>query len=161
MHWTGYLGMLLASLSLIFGIAAGGGTANHLGGLLAGFLSGYFCLRNMQANRQNQFERYAGLGFGAVFLLVFFVAVTYTPLDALGNYKLAMAMRRIDDGDAPAALPLIEEYLRRHPDYRKAADAELEAVRRGDHVQAGAAEQADTFEGRDSTHQRSPSRSAR
>lgn len=115
MHWTGYLGMLLASLSLIFGIAAGGGTANHLGGLLSGFLSGYFCLRNMQANRRNKFERYAGLGFGAVFLLVFFVAVTYTPLDALGNYKLAMAMRRIDDGDAPAALPLIEEYLRRHP----------------------------------------------
>lgn len=115
MHWTGYLGLLLASLSLIYGNAAGGGTANHLGGLLAGFLTGYFCLRNMQAGRQNKFERYAGLGFGAVFLLVFFVAVTYTPLDALGNYKLAMAMRRIEDGDAPAARPLIDDYLRRHP----------------------------------------------
>ncbi len=113
----GLIGLGLAVTSFVAGIVSGaadrGALACHVGGLFSGFLLGFFCLRTTSAySRLERIVSWAWLT--ALFLMLFFV-VGWAPLDLRGNYKLALALRRFEDGCAADALSLSEQFLKLNP----------------------------------------------
>lgn len=110
---TGIGGLVYAAISFVLGIGGGAQVANHLGGLLTGFLIGYFCRRDLRS--KNRLERMATWGWVVAILVGLFVVVTYAPFDIKGNYKLALAVHELDQGRARAALAICDEFLQRNP----------------------------------------------
>jgi len=114
LSWFGVVGLLYLAQSFYFATMGGAGSANHIGGLIAGFFTGYtFYNAPSGAPRSHQA---LGIAFIIVSMVALFISVTYAPLDFRSNYKLAKAVHEFEEGNLVLAREQLLQYVKSQPE---------------------------------------------
>ncbi|MBK7746318.1 MAG: rhomboid family intramembrane serine protease [Candidatus Obscuribacter sp.] len=113
LSWFGVIGLVYLAQSFYFATVGGAGSANHIGGLIAGFFTGYtFYNAPSGAPRSHQT---LGIAFIVASMVALFISVTYVPLDFRSNYKLAKAVHEFEEGNLAMARNQLLEYVKSQP----------------------------------------------